>query len=86
MLSSHTTCTHPFYNHEKPLGLPVASQRFVVRTEVYRDHVIDLVQRCLVGTTVYRDHVTDLTLKDETRRQFSLGFTLLLVKQVRKSS
>lgn len=57
-----------------------------MRTEVYRDHVIDLMQRCLVGTEVYRDHVTDLTLKDEMRRQFSLGVILLLVKQVRKSS
>lgn len=53
---------------------------------MYRGHVTDLMQRRLVGTEVYRDHVTDLMLKDETRRQFSLGFTLLLVKQVRKSS
>lgn len=27
---------------------------------MYRDHVIDLMQRCLVGTEVYRDHVTEL--------------------------
>lgn len=60
MVSIHITCTHHLYDHEKSLGLPVASQRFVMRTEVYRDHVIDLMQRCLVGTEVYRDHVTEL--------------------------
>lgn len=74
----HITCTHSLCNYEKPPGLPVLSQKFLVGTEVYRGHVADLMQRSLVGTEVYRGHVIDLMLKYEMRRQFSLGFTLLL--------